>query len=128
MTPHEVVRRLIAEAIGQTVGDRIRPDRRYQEDQLPAVAYTVEAAEPRRTLSGQAAAQYSGEIVIWTADCRQAVELAEAVAAQNGTEVENEQQLWTWLWTGGGFAADLVEEETDRPEYQATVRYVLWCT
>ena len=126
MTPHEVVRFLLAQAIGSAVGERIRPDRRYLEDTLPAAAYRITEAVPIYTLDGKAIVRHTGEAVVWSDDRRQAVQLAEAVAAQNGTDIQDGDTLWHWFWTGGSFTAELVEEETDRPEYQATVNFVLW--
>jgi hypothetical protein len=126
MTPHEAVRSLLAQAIGPAVGERIRPDRRYLEDTLPAAAYRIAEAVPTYTLGGEATVRYAGEVLIWSDDRRQAVQLAEAVAAQSGLEIQDDDTRWHWFWTGGSFTAELVEEETDRPEYQATVNFVLW--
>jgi hypothetical protein len=126
MTPHEAVRSLLAQAIGSAVGERIRPDRRYLEDTLPAAAYRITEATPTYTLGGEATVRYAGEVLLWSDDRRQAVQLAEAVAAKTGAEIPDGDTLWHWFWTGGGFTAELVEEETDRPEYQATVNFVLW--
>jgi len=126
MTPHEVIRSLLVQALGSVVGERIRPDRRYLEDALPAVTYRITEAVPIYTLDGNRVVRYEGEVFIWSDDRLQAVQLAEAVAAQNGVELLDEETFWHWFWTGGGFMAELIEEETDRPEYQATVSFVLW--
>jgi len=125
MTPAEVVRSVVQSAIGSTVEERIRPDRRYQEDELPAATYSVSGAEPIETLDGVQAVQYTGSVSLWASTRQEADSLAASVAEEDGVDVADAGQTWTWFWTGYVGSAELVAEESDRPEYRADVSFIL---
>jgi len=126
MSPYEAARTILLEAIGDVVGERIRPDRRYEDDALPSAAVAISEGEPLELLDGVAAMTYAGSVALWAATRRQADELAAAIQAADGAELADQERTWLFWLDGYLGGADLVAEESDRPEYRAEIPFRLF--
>lgn len=128
MNPYEAVRTAIARVDQQgLLGDRIRPEISYAEDELPVAILQLQGQEPLNTLGGVIGNSYRFQCTIYDRSRERLENLFRELTEVDGLELEDDGARWN-LFVESRSDSFIVNNESGEAIHRTSIDLLLYRT